>query len=115
MLKVKYKRYEKYMGERGKESSMEFPEGKYDQIATIRKVVFGVTKNTPWESKCMVQALTCKWLLSAEGVESTIYYGIMPDPENKGKLKAHAWLRVGEMIATGREGHKAYKVVNYYS
>lgn len=115
MLKVKFKKYQKYLGERGVETTNQYPTAKEEIIKTVRRIVLSTSKNTPWESKCMVQAVSCKWLLKKYGVESTIYFGIKPDEENKGKLKAHAWLRVGEYIVTGREGHKAFKVVNFYA
>ena len=115
MLKVKFSKYEKYLGVRGKESAREYPEHKREVIQTIRKVVNATSKNTPWESKCMVQAISCKWLFAKYGINSTIYFGIKPDEEKKKDLKAHAWLRVGDFIATGREGHKLYKIVNFYS
>lgn len=115
MLKVKFKRYQKYLGERGVESTRDYSAAHDEIIKTVRRIVLSTSKNTPWESKCMVQAVSCKWLLKKYGVESTIYFGIKPDEENKGKLKAHAWLRVGEYIVTGREGHKAFKVVNFYA
>jgi hypothetical protein len=54
-------------------------------------------------------------MLEKYNIPSTIYFGIMKDPENPSELKAHAWLKVGEFIATGREGHKSFKVVNFYS
>ena len=115
MLKVKFSRYQKHLGEIGKESTHDFPHHHLDLIQTIRKVVKATSKNTPWESKCMVQAISCKWLLKSYGIESTIYFGVKKDLNFSNKLKAHAWLRVGELIATGREGHKRFKIVNFYS
>jgi len=115
MLKVKFSKYEKYLGKRGNEAKKKPTKDNEYIIQTIRKVVKATSKNTPWESKCMVQAMSCKWLLKQQGINSTIYFGVKPDEENKGKLKAHAWLKIGDYIATGREGHKEFKVVNFYS
>lgn len=111
MLFVKYKRYEKHLGERGIETEKNIPEDFDDTIQEIRRVVIGLSRYTPWESKCMVQALACKWLLTRKGIKSTIYFGISGQKE----LKAHAWLRVGEKIVTGKKGHKQFKIVNFYS
>lgn len=115
MLKVKYKFYEKYMGQRGVETTYQFPEDKKDIILTVRKIVLAISKHTAWESKCMVQALTCKWLLNRYNIDSTLYYGIQKSSEVVTGLKAHAWLRVGDTIATGAQGHKKFKIVNFYS
>lgn len=115
MLFVKFKRYEKRLGVRGKEDNTVVSEEEMQVVMRIKSAVIGVSKYTPWESKCMVQAVTAKWLLEKYNIPSTIYFGIMKDPENTNELKAHAWLRVGDYIMTGREGHKNFKVVNFYA
>ncbi len=115
MLFVKYKRYEDRLGERGVASFDVVEETQRLLLLKVRAAVVGVSNHTPWESKCMVQALATKWILKRYGIASTIYFGVMKDPENTGALKAHAWLRVGEYIVTGKEGHMAFKVVNFYT
>lgn len=115
MLFVKYKRYEKRLGERGKVDGYIVNEIDKNYIHRIQKAVVGVSNYTPWESKCMVQAVSAKWLLKKKNISSTIYFGIMKDPEDANKLKAHAWLKVGDWVVTGRAGHQQFKIVNFYS
>ena len=81
-------------------------------ILKIKTIVSAVCRHTPWESKCLVEAVVCKKLLQQRGIETTLYLGILTDG-NKG-LKAHAWLKLGSTILTGARGHKKYKVVNFY-
>jgi hypothetical protein len=114
MLKVKYKRYEKFLGKRGIESKGYVSEREKNQIEEIRKIVVSVSRNTPWESKCMVRAICCKWLLKRYKISSTIYFGVYQSKENK-ELKAHAWLKVGQEVITGKSRHQLFKVVNFYS
>lgn len=85
------------------------------QVQQIKTIVNGVSKRTPWESKCMVQALSSKWLLKHYAIPSTIYYGVIKDSSQPGKLKAHAWLKIGEEFVSGKAGHQQFKVVNFYS
>ena len=115
MLFVKFKRYESRLGIRGKKDESIVTEDQMKVVMKVKSAVIGVSKYTPWESKCMVQAVAAKWLLEKYNIPSTIYFSIMKDPENKTELKAHAWLIVGDYVMTGREGHRAFKVVNYYS
>jgi hypothetical protein len=116
MLFVRYKRYESTMGSRGKIISyIELSPIQFQQIKLVKTVVLANSKYTPWESKCMVQALSAKWLLKKYNIPSTIYFGVTKDEENLGKLKAHAWLKVNETFITGALGHKKFKVVNFYS
>lgn len=84
------------------------------EIKRIREIVISICRNTPWESKCLVEAITCKKMLQKIGVETTVYLGIRKD-ENGKEMKAHAWLKLGDHILTGRSGHQSFKVVNFYS
>lgn len=61
-----------------------------------------VCKHTPWESKCLVQALTAKELLNRHGYPCTLYMGVARD--DSGKMIAHAWLRCGDAYITGGNG-----------
>lgn len=116
MLFVRYKKYESSMGIRGKViAEHELSNAQLQQIKMVKTVVLANSKYTPWESKCMVQALSAKWLLKKYNVPSTIYFGVTKDSENEGKLKAHAWLKVNQTFITGAVGHQKFKVVNFYS
>jgi hypothetical protein len=64
---------------------------------------------TPWESKCLVQAVAGKTMLKLRGVPSTLYLGLAKK-ENR-ELNAHAWLRSGDIILTGARGMGHYTVV----
>ena len=115
MLFVKYKRYEKRLGKRGAADNYTLNEKEFAIAHNIAKALNGVSNYTLWESKCMVQAVSAKWMLAKYSIPSTIYFGVAKDEENAAKLKAHAWLKVGDCIVTGRAGHEKYKVVNFYS
>ena len=47
-------------------------------------------RHTPWQSKCLVQAIAARLMLGRRGVAGTIYLG--PAKDLDGQLKAHAWL-----------------------
>lgn len=51
------------------------------------------------KSKCYDQALTAKRMLKRKGVLSTLYFGLSKAEDG---LNAHAWVRVGTRIITGR-------------
>lgn len=71
---------------------------------TAKKISWGVnivSRSTPWESKCLVKALTAQILLKQRKISSTLYLGVAKDKQNK--LIAHAWLRSGIDIITGGE------------
>ena len=72
-----------------------------------------MSNNVPWESACYTQALTAKILLDWYQIESTTYLGVWKD-EAANTIKGHAWVKVGNLIITGRKGHKKYKVLTWY-
>lgn len=67
------------------------------------------SRYTPWESKCLVQALTCAIWCRWYRIPYVAYLGVRKDEQ--AVMKAHAWVRVGPAVITGREGHTAYTVV----
>ena len=79
----------------------------YRQAIRISRIVNRVCDKTPWESKCLVRALTAQRLLRRLGLSCTLYMGCGMD---KGKMVAHAWLRCGEVYVTGGDG-RAYATV----
>jgi hypothetical protein len=72
-----------------------------------------VSRRTPWESKCLVQAIVGKFLLRQRGIGSTLYLGVDRD-DDKG-LAAHAWLRCGDVILTGSQGREHFTVVGKFA
>ena len=83
-----------------------------EQVAQARRVSWAVramSRHTPWQSACMAQAIAAKRLLQVRGVPSTLYMGLAKDESTS--LQAHAWLRCGGFVVTGREGRERYSVV----
>ena len=69
-----------------------------------------VSEHTPWESKCLVRALTAQRLLTKKKVASTLYLGV----KNEGnKMVAHAWLRSGCYYVTGGDGNDYIMVAKF--
>lgn len=73
-----------------------------------------MSRYTPWESKCLVRAVTAQLLLRGIRIPSTLYLGIGKDDSNH--LMAHAWLRCGHLILTGAsEVGRVRKVAQFAS
>ena len=101
ILFVPMPKLEKRMGIRGEES----PENETPENIKLAKLVRfhvnRVTGHTPWESKCLVQALTARRILKKKNINTTLYLGVMKE---NNEMKAHAWLRCGELYVTGGDG-----------
>lgn len=76
------------------------------QVAVIRGV-----KYLFFLSKCYDQALAATFMLKRRGISSTIYFGL-----NKidNQLSAHAWVRCGRVIVTGKRGYESYTPVAWF-
>jgi len=81
-------------------------------LQEVRYAVTGVSRYTPWESKCLVQALTAKTLLNRYRLPCTLYMGL--HKTGQGKMLAHAWLRCGNRLITGGQVCHLYTVTAYY-
>ncbi|MFV0341436.1 MAG: lasso peptide biosynthesis B2 protein [Anaerocolumna sp.] len=100
----------KQMGNRGEESSLELPIEYYRLVARVSRVVNRICDQTPWESKCLVRAMTAQRILSWKKISSTLYLGVGKEEE---KMIAHAWLRCGEYFVTGGNGSQYGMVAKF--
>jgi len=110
ILFVPQKYLKKHYGKSGEESSETENEANYQQAQKIAINVNRISIKTPWESKCLVRALTAQRLLNKRKIESTMYLGVRKEDN---KMVAHAWLRVGKFYLTGGDG-KEYTTVAFF-
>jgi hypothetical protein len=96
---IPFDKYKKYIGAYKKETLLEIDLEDYKVIRKISWAIKLVSKCTPWESKCLVQALTAQKMLKRRKIGSTLYLGVNKDENNN--MKAHSWLRSGQFIVTG--------------
>ena len=80
-----------------------------DGIQHVELAIRRASRYTLHQSKCYDQALTGKLMLQLRGLPSTLYFGLAKDTTNL--LKAHAWVRCGNRIITGRAGVEGYTVI----
>jgi hypothetical protein len=71
-----------------------------------------VSRYSFWRTKCYEEAFTLKKLIEKRGYASTIYFGVL---KVENKLKAHAWLKIGDSVLIGGKGYKQYTVTKYFT
>lgn len=96
------KHLEESWGIKGRETTDRLEEEQKAFALLAAEYVNRSCRRTPWESLCLVRALTARRLLAQKHIPCTIYLGVGKD-EN-GKMVAHAWLRAGEFYITGGDG-----------
>ena len=89
-------------------------EAKEKEIAErISRVVQTASRHMPWECKCLTRAIACKSMLKRRGLRTTLYLGVAKGGEEH--LKAHAWLRTGDLIVTGERDMDRFIVVSTFA
>ncbi len=70
---------------------------------SIARSIALASTRTPWRSECYPQALTARLQLMAAGIPHTVTFGLKRGDD--GELRAHAWVRAGDVCVSGGEGN----------
>lgn len=109
ILFVPFNKLKKRMGNQKEESSKEVDINSYRTAKEVAWAVTQAARHTPWESKCLVQALTAQRMMKSRGISTTIYLGVKKS--NNDEMMAHAWIRCGSYYITGGSNKQGYAVV----
>lgn len=76
----------------------------------ISAVVQAAAVRTPWRSDCYPQALTARTFLAARRIPHVVSFGLRRD---NGELRAHTWVRAGDVPVTGGDGSRYTEVATF--
>ena len=107
-----FKRIVAFLGNLQIESTQELPEETIQKANRIRKYIKKVAVMMPFKSVCFDQAITAKVMLDRRKIPATVYFGVANKDEVN--IKAHAWVRAGQIMVTGGEGHQEFTVVAHF-
>jgi hypothetical protein len=102
-----------HLGRQAAESPMSTSEQERPVVQRISWAVQAVERHAPLAFVCLPQAMAAKWMLRRRGLQSTLYLGLRHG--EKAGLAAHAWLRVGGRILTGRAEALGHQVIATFS
>ena len=94
---IKMDTIEKMMGIKGQESSRDETDENLKYAKLVAFHANRVTEHMPWEEKCFTRSLTIARILKEKGIDSTIYMGVAKEESG---MKAHSWIRCGNMYLT---------------
>lgn len=79
----------------------------------IGRMTAMLAQHTPWQSKCLVQALACRFVLRHYAIANVFYLGVAKDEANK--FIAHAWINCSsETIVGGSDSFERYKIISQF-
>ena len=87
------------------------------QVAVFRaeqigKAIRTAARYTPWESKCLAQAMVARALLGLYGIPYALYLGV--NRAGTSKMAAHAWVCVGPIAVTGGDSFAEFTIVGTF-
>jgi len=103
------------LGKHMQESATQVDAAALQHALMVGQAVRTAAKYTPWDSVCLPQAVAGQWMLKRRHIAGTLYLGVMKADAKPQQLAAHAWLRYGDVILTGKAGHRQFKVVATFS
>lgn len=78
----------------------------------IGRAVRVAARYTPWESKCLAQAMAARALLGYERLPYALFLGVVRS--EKAGLEAHAWVCSGRAAVVGGRSFEGFTVVGTY-
>lgn len=108
-----FKRIAGGLGEYMQESALTSNAAEIPLIKSVSWAISIMSRHTIWESKCLAQAITAKYMLRRRNIKSTLYLGVAKN--EKQEMLAHAWLRSGEKIVTGARTKENFVVLSSFA
>ena len=78
------------------------------EAVRIRDALDGWGRRLPWRTLCFEKGLAARWMLRRRGLAGTLYYGAATIA---GELKAHVWVRSGEVDVIGCDNARDYALL----
>ena len=106
------------LNQNGKPIRAENPDDKKQIALLIGGAVTTAANHTPWQSACLVQALTAQRMLLKRKIAGSFHLGVTmnsADSDPNDPMTAHAWLVCGDEILTGRTGLGNYTILSTFS
>ena len=82
------------------------------QALHIGRAVRTAARYTPWQSKCLAQAMVARVLLGVNGLPYGLYLGV--SKRGTSGVTAHAWVCTGPAAVTGGRGFGQFAVVGTF-
>lgn len=108
-----FKRIAAGLGEYMQESAFTANAADIPRIKSVSWAISIMSRHTLWESKCLAQAITAKYMLRRRSIKTTLYLGVATN--QKQEIVAHAWLRSGEKIVTGARGKENFVIISSFA
>lgn len=114
LLIVPFRHIAPLLGKAIQETSLE-PQADESEIAyalSIGHAIELAASYTPWESKCLAQAITARVLLGFNYLPYSLFLGVHNGTAEG--MRAHAWVCTGSAVVTGEKSCQEFTVVSTF-
>ncbi|HJQ40930.1 MAG TPA: lasso peptide biosynthesis B2 protein [Thermoanaerobaculia bacterium] len=77
-------------------------------LLDVRRAIAAAARRAPWRCRCLEQSIAAQGMLRARGIPATLYLGV---EKHGDALRAHAWVRSGDVFVTGGDDSSRFEVV----
>jgi len=112
LILLPFKRIAPLLGRVNEEVPTDDSDGNKAVLKNIQVAILRGSRYSPWRTKCFEQAIAGKVMLKKRGIKGTLYLGVFKDQANK--LRAHSWLKAGDMVVTGGPVIEQYTVMSKF-
>ena len=109
ILVLPFRRVAPFLGRHMARSPEQAGAAPADLLDRLSWALATTSRRLPWGCKCLAQAMAGKAMLQRRRLPSTLYLGLAK--EGEAQLQAHAWLRCGQRILTGRQGMIGFTII----
>lgn len=108
---VHFRRLAPLLGRQGAQTPGEHPDQDHPTVLRVAGYTPRLASLLPWRCACLPQAMAAKRVLARRGYPSTLYLGVRKDDT----LEAHAWLRYGSRIVTGKREMPSFTPISSFA
>ena len=84
-----------------------------ERAREVASIIAEASRRAPWKTRCLVRAIAAQLMLKRHRINSTLYLGVARSGNKP--LKAHAWVKCGDIFLTGEHPVMDYTVVAMFS
>lgn len=85
------------------------------QALAMGRGIRTAARYTPWESKCLAQAMVARGLLGLNRLPYGLYLGLRNEEHKLDSMSAHAWVCSGPVAVTGGHSFGQFTVVGTFA
>ncbi|MCA9795142.1 MAG: lasso peptide biosynthesis B2 protein [Candidatus Eremiobacteraeota bacterium] len=108
---VPFRRLARLLGQQGAQTPPAHPDQDHPTVLRVAGYTPRLARLLPWRCACLPQAMAAKRVLVRRGYRSTLYLGVRKDDA----LEAHAWLRYGNRIVTGKREMNSFTPISSFA